>query len=191
VHSMFRQAWNAYCRARGLLEYEYSNAMGFHIGKDQAAVGEMIRWRQGERRSSMLRNVARGHVWQYGVSALPAFWPFPHFRLKSRVLFAPVFDDEAGPPIDDPKRQHRLRRSVCKGWRNKQWHGRLLAFIELLSGEDSSIQLRLSESAVIRVEAAPVLFTSPLSTVLPDTLRDEDEESDETTLGRPVQEEEL
>jgi hypothetical protein len=191
VHSMLRQAWNAYCRARGLLEYEYSNALGFHVDKDQAVLGQMIPWkRQGERRSSMLRNVARGHVWQYGVSAQPSLWPFPHFRLKSRVLFAPVVDEEAGPPIDDPKRQHRLRRSVCKGWRNKQWHGRLLAFIELLSGEESSIQLHLAQSAVVRVEAAPMLFTSPVSTVLPDALRDEDEESDETTLGRSVQEEE-
>ena len=37
----------------------------------------------------MLRNVAKGHVWQFGVTAMPGFWPFPHFKLKSRVLFAP------------------------------------------------------------------------------------------------------
>lgn len=191
VHSMLRQAWNAYCRSRGLLEYHYSNAAGFHVGKAQSSLGQLVPWkRQGERRSSMLRNIAKGHVWQYGVSATPGLWPFPHFRLKSRVLFSPVVDDEAGPPIDDPKRQHRLRRSVCKGWRNKQWHGRLLAFIELLSGEDPFIQLRLSETAVVRVEAAPMLFSSPVSTVLPDALRDEDEEADESTLGRPEPEEE-
>jgi hypothetical protein len=191
VHSMLRQAWNEYCRSRGLLEYQYSNALGFHVGKAQTAVGQRVPWkRQGERRSSMLRNAAKGHVWQYGVSATPAFWPFPHFRLKSRVLFSPVVDDEAGPPIDDSKKQHRLRRSICKGWRNKQWHGRLLAFIELLSGDDPFIQLRLGEAAVVRVEAAPMLFSSPVSTILPDTLRDEDEETDETTLGRPVQEDE-
>lgn len=191
VHSMLRQAWNTYCRSRGLLEYQYSNAVGFHIGKDQMALGRKIPWgRQGERRSSMLRNVAKGHVWQFGVTALPAFWPFPHLKLKSRVLFAPLKDEEADLPLDDPRKQHRLRRSVCKGWRNKQWHGRLLAFTELLSGEESSINLRLSATAVVRIEAAPMLFSSPVSTILPDNLRDEDEEIDDLTLGRPEPEDE-
>src|SRR5207244_11435018 len=69
---------------------------------------------RSEQRSSMLRNIARGHVWQFGVSGLPAFWPFPHFKLKSRVLFAPVVGTEAGDPLDDPKKLHRLRRTVCK-----------------------------------------------------------------------------
>jgi hypothetical protein len=64
----------------------------------------------------MLRNVAKGHVWQFGVTALPAFWPFPHLKLKSRVLFAPLKDEETDLPLDDPMKQHRLR-SVCKGWR--------------------------------------------------------------------------
>lgn len=190
VHSMIRQAWNAFCRERGFLEYQYSNAVGFHAGKDQISIGKKVPWgRQGERHSSMLRNVAKGHVWQFGITALPAFWPFPHLKLKSRVLFAPVKDDEADAPIDDARKQHRLRRSVCKGWRNKQWHGRLLAFIELLSGEQSSINLCLGEAAVVRVEAPPLLFSSPVSTVLPDKLLDEEEETDTTTLGRPEPEE--
>jgi hypothetical protein len=30
-----------------------------------------------------------------------------------------------------------------------------------------------------------MLFSSPVSTILPDQLRDEDEEADDTTLGRP------
>ena len=133
----------------------------------------------------MLRNVAKGHIWQFGVSALPAFWPFPHFKLKSRVLFAPLKGEEAGDPIDDVKKQHRLRRSVCKGWRNKQWHGRIMAFLELLSGESSFLRLPLSPSADILIEAAPLLFTSPVSTYLPNVMGDEDEELDSSTLGRP------
>jgi hypothetical protein len=97
----------------------------------------------------MLRNVAKGQVWQFGVSGLPAFWPFPHFKLKSRVLFSPLNAKEAGDPFDDPKKQHRLRRTVCKGWRNKQWHGRIMAFVESLSGESSYIQLPLGETAYV------------------------------------------
>ena len=55
----------------------------------------------GDRCSSMWRNIAK-RVWQFGVSA-SAFWPFPHFSSKSRVLFAPLKGEEAGDPIDDVK----------------------------------------------------------------------------------------
>ena len=189
--SMFRMAWECYCRDRGLLEYKYSKSIGFHASNDTVKIGQKIPWRrQGEQRSSMLRNIAKGHVWQFGVSGLPAFWPFPHFKLKSRVLFAPVVGTEAGDPLDDPKKQHLLRRTVCKGWRNKQWHGRLLAFLEMISGEAPYISLPLGETAHIRLEPSPMLFSSPVSTFLPDQLSDEQEEEDETTLGRPEPEEE-
>lgn len=188
--SMFRKAWETMCRDRGLLEYRYSKAVGFHASKEQLRLGQRIPWgKQGERRSAMLRNVAMGHVWQLGVTGTPAFWPFPHFRLKSRVLFAPPKGDDADSPYDDHKKQHRLRRTVCKGWRNKQWHGRLMAFIEMLSNDSPYIRLPLGASANVTLEAVPVLFTSPISTVLPDALDDEQEERDETTLGRPETEE--
>lgn len=190
VHSMFRQAWNRLCRDLGLLEYTYSKTIGFHVSHQQAEIGQKIPWgKQGDRRSSMLRNIAKGNVWQFGVSGLPAFWPFPHFKLKSRVLFAPVVENEAGDPFEETKKQHRLRRSICKGWRNKQWHGRIMAFIELLSGESSFISLPVSPSICILLEASPLLFSSPVSTMLPNKMSDEDEEQDISTLGRPEPEE--
>lgn len=186
VMSMFRQGWNRLCANRGLMEYKYSKAVGFHASKAQAAIGQKFSWgRQGDKRSSMLRNIAKGVVWQFGVSALPGTWPFPHFKIKSRVLFAAIAGEEAGDPFDDAKKQHRLRRTVCKGWRNKQWHGRLMAFLEMLSGDSSFIRVPLSESEVVRLDASTMLFTSPVSTVLPDKLSDDEEEFDPTTLGRP------
>jgi hypothetical protein len=124
------------------------------------------------------------------VSAIPAFWPFFHLKLKSRVIFAPTDGNDAGSPFTEPKKQHRLRRTICKGWRNKQWRGRLLAFLELLSGESSYFDLALSPTQNLRVEAAPILFSSPVSTVLPNRMDEEDEEEDITTLGRPEPEEE-
>jgi len=188
--SMFRQAWIAFAKHHNLLEYKYSNTVGFHIGSAQAKVGQRVSWgRQGERRSAMLRNIAKGVVWQFGVTAQPAFWPYPHFKLKSRVVFAPPQGDNAGEAFDDKKKQHRLRRSVCKGWRNRQWHSRLLAFLELLSGESSNFALPLSPTAHVMVEASPQLFTSPVSTPLPKEQGDDDEESDVSTLGKPEPEE--
>jgi hypothetical protein len=62
--------------------------------------------------------------------------------------------------------------------------------LELLSGEASSISLELAEGAIVRVEAEPLLFSSPVSTVLPKWMQDEDEEVDPSTLGRPEPEDE-
>jgi hypothetical protein len=191
VNEMHRKAWDRFCIERGLLEYQYSASSGFHVGPELAKLGQRIPWgRQGDRRSSMLRNEAKGHVWQFGVTGIPAFWPFHHFKLKSRVIFAPPNATETADPYDDKKKQHRLRRTVCKGWRNKQWRGRLMALLELLVGEASFIALPLSPSMNILLDPAPMLFTSPVSTVLPNVMRDEDEEGDESTLGRPEPESE-
>ena len=169
----------------------YSNAVGFHASAALASIGQRFPWgRQGERHSSMLRNVAKGHIWQFGVTALPAYWPFWHFKLKSRVLFAADDQTPEGKQVEDPKKMHRLRRSVCKGWRNKQWHGRMLAFMDLLSGDSAFIRLQMSPSQHVVLDASPILFSSPVSTLLPDELGGDEEEADETTLGRPEVEEE-
>jgi hypothetical protein len=66
----------------------------------------------------------------------------------------------------------------------------LRAFVELVSGEQSSITLALGPASFVRVEAAPLLFSSPVSTILPNLLAEDDEEEDQSTLGRPEPEEE-
>lgn len=191
VNGMYRRAWNNFCMKRGFLEYKYSTLSGFHISGALAKIGQRIPWGgQGDRRWSMLRNEAKGHIWQFGVTGIPAFWPFHHFKLKSRVIFAPPSASNIDEPYDDKAKQHRLRRSVCKGWRNKQWRGRLMAMLELLAGESSFITIPLSPTVNLFLDPMPMLFTSPVSTELPDILQDENEEEDESTLGRPEPEEE-
>jgi hypothetical protein len=184
VSSLFRRAWEDFCRSKGLYQYAFSSQLGFHVTEAQMPLGKKIPWgRQRQRRSSMLRNSAGGKVWQYGVSASPWLWPYPHFRVKSRVLFAEFTSGKAGAVFIDADQQHRLRRSVCKGWRNKAWHGRLMAFLELLSGDSAYIDLPLSTSSVLRLDATPVPFTSPFTTVRPDIMADDAEELDASTLG--------
>lgn len=183
---MVREAWEAFCEAKGFAGHAYSNATGFHPSLELAPKGKKIPWgRQGSKRSSMLRNSARGHIWQYGVTGMPFLWPFWHLKLKSRVLFAADNGTEEGKAIEDHKKMHRLRRSICKGWRNKQWHGRMLAFLELLSGESAYLKLAVSSTNSIVLDATPVLFSSPVSTELPDELDADAEETDSSTLGRP------
>lgn len=184
--TMFKDAWYRFCKDRGLLEYRYSKSVGFHASAALVATGQRIPWgKQGNRRSSMLRNVAKGHIWQFGVTALPKLWPFWHVELKSRVLFAGDNGTPEGLAIDDAKKMHKLRRSICKGWRNKQWYGRMLAFLELISGDSAFIRLRLSADADLVLDSSPILFSSPVSTALPDILDADAEEQDLSTLGRP------
>jgi hypothetical protein len=186
LNVLLKDAWFLFCKDRGLVEYRYSSSVGFHVSNGLAAIGQRIPWgKQGERRSSMLRNIAKGHVWQFGVTALPDFWPFWHFKLKSRVLFAADNGTPEGLPIDDTKKMHRLRRSICKGWRNKQWYGRMLAFLELISGESAFVRLSLCAAQDLVLDASPILFTSPVRTALPDVADADDEETDLSTLGRP------
>ena len=184
VLTMFRESWESFCREKGLLEYAYSSQLGFHTSKDQVALGKRISWGAKElRRSSMLRNKAKGKVWEYGITAIPNFWPFPHFRLKARVVFSELSGNEVSSIIDDVRKQHRLRRSICSGWRNKAWHGRLMAYVELLSGGSDHIELPLSNTSSIHLSRQPMVATSPVTTDLPDVLADDAEELDSSTLG--------
>lgn len=184
VSSMFRKAWENHCRSKGLYQYAFSRHFGFHVTEAQLPLGRKVPWGPpGQRRSSMLCNSAAGKVWQYGVSASPQLWPYPHFKLKARVLFAELAGKIAGAAFEDVDVQHRLRRSICKGWRNKTWHGRFMAFVELLSGQSSHIDLPLSGSCAVRIDTSPVLFSCPVTTAQPDAMADDTEEPDPSTLG--------
>jgi hypothetical protein len=185
VFSIFRRAWDNFCRSKGLYEHLFATQTAFHVGEALTPLGKKISWgRQGKRRSSMLRNAAGGRVWQFGLSATPSFWPYPHFKLKARVLFAELaFGGRAGAVIGDSGTQHRLRRTICKGWRNNTWRGRLMAFLELLSCESPCITVPLAGAHAITLDARPSLFTSPVTTALPDTMEDDAEETDDSTLG--------
>lgn len=180
----FRQAWDLFCREQSLVEYAYSAQTGFHMGDTQIAVGKRVPWgKQGSKRSAMLRNAAKGKVWNFGATAIASLWPYPHFKIKTRVLFSELKGEkQSGPIIDSVDQQFRLRRTVCKGWRNKQWHGRLLAFLELLSGDSAFIKLKLSPSEMLTVVAEPLAFTSPVTTELPDELDDDFDEIDASVL---------
>ena len=83
---------------------------GSTITRGKIRLGKRLPWgRQGENHSSMLRNKAQGKVWQFGITALPGLWPYPHFKLKSRVLFADIDGDKAGPIFADKDLQHRFQ----------------------------------------------------------------------------------
>jgi hypothetical protein len=184
VVQLMRLGWERYCEKLGLLRHKFSKSSSFHAADPLVRIGQKIPWgRQGSRRSSMLRNISKKKVWEFGMSAIPSLYPFPHFRLKSRVLFSEVIDEkERGATTSDPKAQHRLRRSVCSPWRNPAWHGRLMAYLEILAPETATIKLPVAHSSFIEVEARPLTVTSPVSTKQAEITDGDAEELDDTTL---------
>jgi hypothetical protein len=184
LSSMIRQSWNNMCRSKGLSEYAYSNQLGFHFNKNLIPLKKRVPWgNKDNRRSSALRGTSKGKVWEYGVTAIVALWPFPHIKLKARVLFSELVSYEAGTVINDPSKQHKFRRSTCSSWRNKQWHGRLMAFLTKLHGDNRFFYLPLSSDSNVELSCFPIVLVSPVTTALQDILDDEDEEADLTTLG--------
>ncbi len=184
VVSMLRRAWNGFCAAKGLRPYEYSSKqMGFHVTDEILPIGKKVAWSgRGQRRLSMLCNTAGGRVWQYGVTVIPSLWPEPHLRFKARVLFSTLAGQKAG-DIFDKDKQHSLRRSVCKGWRNKAWHGRLMAFLQFVALGKASIEVPLARGVSFILAARPLEVTAPVTTELPDALDEDVEEQDDSTLG--------
>ena len=93
------------------------------------------------------------------------------------MLFAELGSGKAGAIINDAAIQHRLRRTVCKGWRNKQWHGRLMAYLELLAGDAPYISVPIADACAITLDVKPVQFTCPVTTALPDAMDADAEET--------------
>lgn len=185
LSSLLRQSWEQFCKEKEFGLYPNSSMPAFYTTEYKIALGKKVSWRNDDKkRYSMLRNSSGGKVWQFGLSAIPALWPFIHFKMKSRVIFAELLGNKkSGSVINAASEQHRLRRGVCSTWRNKQWHGRLMAFLELLSEGTDFINLPLSPSNSVRLEALPMIVESPVSTALPNTMDEDEEEQDLTTLG--------
>ena len=64
-----------------------------------------------------------------------------------------------------------------------------MAFLELLSGDQAFLKLPLATNAFVKLNAAPILFTSPVTTVLPNVMDDAVDEDDDDTLGHAPYEE--
>lgn len=182
--NLLRQAWEKHCIREGFLAHKFSSGISFHAGEGKLRLKQRVSWgRQGERRNSMLRGVARKKIWEYGVSVIPSLFPYPHMRLKGRVLFSDISERSKPIAIPDKKTQFRLRRSVCSGWRNKAWHGRVMAFMELLAGDSPYISLAVGNGDRITLDAMPIQFTAPVTAHQTNRLGEDAEELDSTTLG--------
>lgn len=184
ISNLLRQAWETHVKKQGFHPHDFANGTGHIVTQDQITLNKRVPWgRQGDRRLSVLRNKSKGKVWEYGVSAQPSLFPFPHFRLKGRVLFSEVDAKLHATIIEDHRLQHKFRRSVCGSWRNRAWHGRLMAFMELLAGESPYVSLPVGMGHQVLIDASPIQATSPVTARNTTLLGEDAEEVDDTTLG--------
>lgn len=191
IVNLIRQGWESNAKAQGFGAFEFSNGTAYIVTAAQIGLNKRVLWgRQGQERRSALRNRAKKYTWEYGASAQPSLFPFPHIRLKGRVLFSVDGGTKKGEVIDDHKVQHRLRRSVAGSWRNRAWHGRMMAYLELLAGESPFVTLRVGLQEDILIDASPILATSPVTARNTNDLGEDAEETDATTLGGHFDEDE-
>ncbi len=188
--SMFRSAWEGHVRARGLPCYDLSsgktcayfrkgftqddtvkcsNLHGLKIARQLVGQSTL---RRGEER--IIRH------WHFAIRASFVETPSLGFCMNAHVLFS----DDGANPWPDPKKMHRARRRLCKGWWNDVWRDRMLASIAWIADGKATIDIRIAPYDLLRVSALPTSHTMPLSY---DDPSDDDpaDEVDEPTIQDP------
>lgn len=96
--------------------------------------------------------------WHFGISASVNGVPFPHFRLKSRLIFT----QDGSHPLDSAARAHTLRRSFAKGWRNARWRDMLLSFLYWFGDGTTVIDVPVAPDEALVLSLPPLAFDCPV-----------------------------
>jgi len=89
-----------------------------------------------------------------------------------------VFSSNGLDAIDDVKRNHQLRRSFAKGWRNARWRDMLCAYIWWLADGTSEIAIAVGPMEHIVVTVPPMQFGCPVSVPEGDEAAADEDEDD-------------
>jgi hypothetical protein len=182
--TLIRAGWERRCRQAELLEYDFTHLPGFQVSPQAVPLGKQVTWRKDpSTRRAALNGKVGGRMWMYGATAIPKLWPVPMVKLKPRVVFAAGSTDNGVELIPDASRQHKLRRQVCTPWRNKRWHGCMMAYLTLLQDENGDIPLSVGPGADILLGGKPLTFVVPATTPNTDVMDENADTDDPTTLG--------
>lgn len=170
LSSMFRDGFERFAVAKGLLPYELSGGAKFYWFKQALVENDKVfflnpagekGWRAmvGYKSFSAKEGQTRYRNWHFGIQARPFFWPFTGFTVKAHVAFT-----ENGVLYESKAKQHAARRSQCKSWYNDDWLDRILATMSFLAGENSDeLLIPLSSDQHLGAKRIPMLFESPVS----------------------------
>lgn len=180
-----RRALDNFFESKSLLPFEIAN--GHHAW--WAPLSEPLKsmlsfsWPDGPsgRRQLIGKSEKRGFYWHYGVVCSARSSPLRHVRVAARVIFTTNGKDVYG----DPGRQHRLRRSFCKAWRNDKWRDLLLTFWHWIGNGAKFIDVPFGEGASIRLRLPPMTFEAPFGIESPDDAAPSDDDDDDAGGDEP------
>jgi hypothetical protein len=134
------------------------------VGLEQKAFG----WPGGPagRRQLVGQSRARNVFWHYGVSFWPSTSPLHHIRLSGHVSF--TLDGRK--IVGDARRMHRMRRTLCRSWRNDRWRDLLLALLYWLGDGATELRVALGNGADMVLGLPPMHFTAEFGLGPPLTL---------------------
>lgn len=189
VASLLRQAWDRHVQGMRLQGNIFANGrVGYFV---PLASGGITRTNfvgpTGKSGSRALLGFSpkKNVYWHFAPEMVPSVGKKLRYALVSHVIFS----EDGVAPISDAARAHRLRRSFCKSWWQDRWRDLMLAYLAYVAGGRESIALPLSESRDLVVSMKPMVLTSPVTAIAPnseppqaddvDQIEDHDDEEEE------------
>lgn len=113
-------------------------------------------WADGPsgRRQLVGQSKARNVFWHYGVSCWPATSPLHHIRLSGHVIFTV----DGRNPVGDARRMHKMRRTLCRSWRNDRWRDLLLGFLYWLNDGETELRVSMGDGADMLITLPTMAF---------------------------------
>jgi hypothetical protein len=163
ISSMLRQAWDRTLAARGLTAFQMAGgapAWYFKRGQIEGDKAYFIDHTGKRRRRQVVgRSERRKVYWHLGYRAKANVGQHTRFSLRPVILFS----EDGTTPLSSTERMHRLRRSFCRSWWNQHWRDLFLTYVSWLAEGTGEIALAIGDFASVRIDARPLMFTSPLS----------------------------
>ena len=163
--NLLRQGWDSRARALGLLAYQ--TAMGANawyppMGTIPDGVVQFVGCEGLKKRRSLVGWSERRRVhWHLAIEAVPVLTNLHHFTLKPHV----VFTEDGRTPLESVARMHALRRGFCKNWWNDRWRDLIVAFAAWFAQGEKTIEIRMSETASVSLDAKMMELISPVGLV--------------------------
>lgn len=166
VADLIRQAWDRFCKRRGLMAAELSNGRlcWYWPLREDGSVSVAYVDLDGQRRKKRLmgRSDKRRVYWHYAIESCPVLAEPSRVVLVSHV----VFTEDGSTPLQSSARAHQLRRSFCKNWWQWQWRELLLASIARLKGDEDILELPVASDAAIALSTELLRFAAPVSSTV-------------------------
>jgi hypothetical protein len=181
VSSILRQAWGRYAQSKGLLGQGFANGrVGYFLPAEEGGSKRTsFKGPTGISGARALNGFSpKNNVyWHYAPELLPVVGKPLTFSVAPHVIFT----EDGKTPLSDTARAHRLRRRFCKSWWQDRWRDMMLAYLAHLAGGKDTLEIPLSESFSLVLDAHPALFDCPVTAAAP-IAEPQDDEADDPAI---------